>query len=116
MASDLNTPESSAPSSRGVLLTAGVVVACFLIFAGIVWLAYGQKRSTDLTADLSKVDAADQWKFTAEGRASRLQELRAKADAAATTYGWIDQKAGVVRLPIDRAMELVVAEQGRPRP
>jgi len=110
MASDLNTPGSSAPSARGVLLTTAVVVACFLIFAGIVWLAYGQRRTTDLTADLSKVDTADQWKFTADGRAARRKELQSKADAAAASYGWIDPKAGVVRLPLDRAMELVVQE------
>jgi hypothetical protein len=29
------------------------------------------------------------------------------------TYGWVDQKAGVVRLPIDRAMDLVI-ERGLP--
>ena len=30
----------------------------------------------------------------------------------ADSYGWLDQKAGVVRLPIERAMELVAAEHG----
>jgi hypothetical protein len=29
------------------------------------------------------------------------------------SYGWVDQRAGVVRIPIDRAMELV-AQRGLP--
>jgi hypothetical protein len=33
--------------------------------------------------------------------------------AALTTYGWVDRKSGVVRMPIERAMELLV-ERGLP--
>jgi len=29
---------------------------------------------------------------------------------ALDTYGWVDQKAGVVRVPIDRAMDLLLAK------
>jgi hypothetical protein len=36
------------------------------------------------------------------------RKLRAEEDAILTTYQWVDKKAGVVRLPIDRAMELLV--------
>ena len=39
-------------------------------------------------------------------------ELREKQAKQAATYGWVDQKAGVVQLPIDRAMELIVKENG----
>jgi hypothetical protein len=27
------------------------------------------------------------------------------------SYTWVDQQAGIVRVPVDRAIELVVAEQ-----
>ena len=37
-----------------------------------------------------------------------LQEMRAAEDNLQSTYGWLDQSAGTVRLPIDRAMDLVV--------
>jgi len=33
--------------------------------------------------------------------------------AALNSYGWVDQKAGIARIPIDKAMELVV-ERGLP--
>lgn len=43
---------------------------------------------------------------------ARLEKLAAKrADAAkADAYAWIDKNAGTVSLPVDRAMELALAE------
>lgn len=41
------------------------------------------------------------------------QEMRAAEEKLQTTYGWLDQDNGVVRLPIARAMDLVVG-QGLP--
>ena len=42
-----------------------------------------------------------------------LQEVRADEEALLHTYGWVDQQAGVVRIPIDRAMTLLL-ERGLP--
>jgi hypothetical protein len=42
-----------------------------------------------------------------------LQEMRAAEDALLKNYGWIDQKAGIVRIPVDRAIELL-AKRGLP--
>jgi hypothetical protein len=109
----MSTSDTTASSRNSFALTTGVVLVCFLVFAGIVGLAYLKNRDTTLVADLTKVDPADQWKYTVDGRATRLAEIRGKEQTVSTTYGWVDQSAGVVRLPIDRAMELVVAEQGR---
>lgn len=41
-----------------------------------------------------------------EHPALELPKLRAREDELLSTYGWTDKKAGVVRIPIDRAMEL----------
>jgi hypothetical protein len=41
------------------------------------------------------------------------QRLRAQENAVLTTAGWIDRDHGVVRIPIDRAMELLV-DRGLP--
>lgn len=35
-----------------------------------------------------------------------LKRLREREDRLLSTYGWTDRKAGIVRIPIDRAMEL----------
>ncbi len=40
--------------------------------------------------------------------AADLQAFRAKEEAELTHYGWIDRKAGTVRLPITRAMDLLL--------
>jgi len=40
-------------------------------------------------------------------------EYRLSAGEALNSYGWVDQKAGTVRIPIDRAIDLV-AERGLP--
>jgi hypothetical protein len=42
-----------------------------------------------------------------------LGDLRALEDATLSSYGWVDRKAGVVRIPITRAMELL-AKRGLP--
>ena len=38
---------------------------------------------------------------------------RAREDAVLGSYGWVDPNAGVARIPVDRAMELLV-ERGLP--
>ena len=40
-----------------------------------------------------------------------LQAYRAERTQRLETWGWVDRKAGIVHMPIDRAMELVVQEQ-----
>jgi len=43
-----------------------------------------------------------------------LKAMRSQEDALLHSYGWVDQKAGIVRIPIDRAMQLLV-ERGLPK-
>ena len=58
-------------------------------------------------------------KSAPETRAPRLQispstdmaELRAAEDKVLTTYGWIDKDKGVVRIPVERAMEIFAQRQ-----
>jgi len=42
-----------------------------------------------------------------------LAELRAAEDADLNSYGWVDRNAGIARIPIDRAMQLLL-EHGLP--
>jgi len=42
-----------------------------------------------------------------------LARYRAAQESALNSYGWVDQKAGVVRIPIDRAIDLLL-ERGLP--
>lgn len=45
-----------------------------------------------------------------EGR--RGTKLRAEQRASLDRWGWVDRDAGVARIPIDRAMDLVAADAG----
>jgi len=42
-----------------------------------------------------------------------LSKSRAAAEATLNSYGWVDRKAGVARIPIERAMQLTI-ERGLP--
>lgn len=45
--------------------------------------------------------------------AADLTSVRQREDSVLNTYGWIDRRSGLVRIPIDRAIE-VLAERGLP--
>ena len=42
-----------------------------------------------------------------------LSEMRAGEQATLSSYGWVDKDAGIVRIPVDRAME-ILANRGLP--
>ena len=89
-------------------MTVLAIAACFALFLFLVWIVYVPRplqQGINLTADQLSSDQT--WQATPAARRSYLQTLRAKQDAQLHAYGWVDQKNGVVQLPIDRAMELV---------
>jgi hypothetical protein len=45
-----------------------------------------------------------------------LAALRAREEATLGSYGWVDRQAGIVRIPITRAMELLVERAARTTP
>jgi hypothetical protein len=44
-----------------------------------------------------------------------MVEFRKKEDAALSSYGWEDRRAGIAQIPIDRAID-ILARDGLPRP
>ena len=42
-----------------------------------------------------------------------INDFRVQEEKILNSYGWVDQQAGVVRIPIDRAMQLLV-QRGLP--
>lgn len=47
---------------------------------------------------------------TPEERSATLRELREADQKAITSYGWVDQGKGIVRIPVDVAMDKLVQE------
>jgi hypothetical protein len=90
----------SEPSPKSASLpTVLAVLACFALFFLVVYYVYVPRQTGAFVGDGIR---------TAEQRKANLAELHAKEVKQATSYGWVDQKAGTVHLPIDRAMELTV--------
>ena len=87
-------------SSTGSWVTVAAAVGGFAIFALILFIAYLPKKPAPLADGVR----------TPEQRKAALAELHAKEKAAATTYGWVDQATGIVRIPIDEAVQLTIKE------
>jgi hypothetical protein len=47
---------------------------------------------------------------------SEINDFRLREEEQLNSYGWVDQPAGVVHIPIERAMQLVLARGLRVRP
>ncbi len=95
--SDASAPAESKGSFTATLLAA---VGGFSIFLIILVVAYLPNKAAP---------AGDGVKTPAERKAA-LAELRGKEQTAATTYAWVDKDKGVVRLPLERAVELTIQE------
>jgi hypothetical protein len=69
------------------------------------------------TVDTRIVSPGDITKFPQprlEGDERReINDFREQEEQTLNSYGWVDQQAGVVRIPIDRAMQLM-AQRGLP--
>ena len=81
------------------LVTIFTVLAGFALFAVAVHYIYVPRQTGAFT---------DDGMHTAEFRKKNLADLHAKQGKQAVTYAWVDQKTGVVQLPLDAAMELTV--------
>ncbi|MFA6962492.1 MAG: hypothetical protein WC205_17180 [Opitutaceae bacterium] len=89
-------------TSTGSWVTVAAAIGGFAIFALIVFIAYLPKTP-------APIPAGDGVR-TPEQRKVALAEMRAKEKAGSTTYGWVDQATGVVRIPIDEAIKLTIKE------
>jgi|SRR5581483_9708257 len=106
---------ATAPTRPVSLLTTLFVLALFSVFFFVVRHYYHPVDTpafVDAPENLPK-DLA--WKADRASRKKALADLRAEQTKLAESYSWIDQPAGVVRLPIERAMELT-AQQYRQQP
>jgi len=107
--------EQSDVNVRGILAFGlGLLVAGVVIQLGMWWLFdYLAARTAQLDQPRSPLaSSSPRESLPPEPRlqvspAQDLKELRAAEDAMLHSYGWVDQQAGVVRIPIERAMEVL---------
>jgi len=77
------------------------VVGCFALFLLLVSLAYLPKKQGTQRGPFDQDGVR-----TPTERLEKLAELRTNEAAAAHSYAWLDQSAGQLQIPIERAMEL----------
>lgn len=104
--------DSNSASPRPVsLVTILAILGCLGLFTLVVYYGYARNpQPAAFAVAPEKLPEDMAWKATPASKAAVLSELRANEQKRTSSYGWVDQKAGVVQLPVSRAMELIVQE------
>jgi hypothetical protein len=92
-----------------VVLVIAVVVTSLLIHYKTVQHA---RRDTPIPQLAREREATPGTRLQVDPQ-DELRQMRAAEDAALNSYGWVDKDAGIVRIPVDRAME-ILAKKGLP--
>ena len=95
----------------------GLAVAVLLILVLLFWLFnFFSKRESRLGHDPVGIRQSTPQTTGPPLQISprnEMAEMRAAEEKILQSYGWIDQQKGIVRIPIERAMELT-AQRGLP--
>ena len=81
------------------------IVCLFVLFGLIVLAVIGPSPRT-----------SDYEETRAKKRMEKLKTLHEETQKELTTYAWVDKNKGVARIPIDRAMEVTVADLAQKKP
>jgi len=104
-----------APVGTIVRFAFGISVATIVVCIALAWLLRGLIAIHD-PGQRNPLAPAQQ--IPPEPRVEvqpwhQLERMRTREDEILRSYGWVDKEKGVVRIPIERAMDLV-AERGLP--
>ena len=104
--------ETKDLSVRGVVIfAAALLMVGLLLHVGIAALFDVYKRETDrgdrAPHPLARTSAGPPAPALEVAPRAALDALRREEDALLHSYGWIDRAQGRVRIPIDRAMDLI---------
>jgi hypothetical protein len=110
MLTDPNEQPAPRPVSMLAIIAIFVLLSAFgLIAERLYFPGVSPAPQNEVPDNLSK-DLA--WKATPALRKATMIDLKKKQADQGAAYGWVDQKNGVVQLPIARAVELVIQENG----
>jgi len=98
-------------TGAGLALTVAIVgLVVYGIFQYLETHPATSARANPMSTEQSQIPPAPRIE---EHPAIEIQQLHAQENSILSTYGWANKKAGVVRIPIDRAVELQL-ERGFP--
>jgi hypothetical protein len=78
-----------------VVSLAGLAIGTLIVFVLVVGI-FRYFYDTDKTVEVAPYE--------------QLQQLRVREDHILNSYAWVDKNAGTVRVPIDRAIDLLAAK------
>ncbi len=96
----------------GIVLSVTVLVCLVIANWMFNYLTAVQTASRPPLSPLAKQEAPPGPRLQAQAPED-LCKFRAEEEATLNSYGWVNQQAGIVRIPIDRAMRLLV-QRGLP--
>jgi len=107
-------------NARAVVKVGLGIVAGVIFSALLMWLLFDQfaGRETRRSPQPEPMAASNPRKEPPEPRLQPspvmdLQTFRAGEEVVLKSYGWVDPEKGIVRIPVERALELV-AKEGLP--
>jgi len=80
-------------------LTIVTTLVMLSVFVGLVWVVFLQRQAIPTSTDKTR-----------DERLKTLAQLNADSQKTLTTYHWVDKPKGIISIPIDRAMELVLKD------
>jgi hypothetical protein len=101
-----------------VLAAIGLALSVVVAVAGMAWLFnYLAAREARRSAPASPLSAEAGRREPPEPRLQDapirdLRQLRHAEQATLDSYAWVDRDAGIVRIPIEKAMELLAERAG----
>jgi len=118
MPTESDRHERTDVNVRGVLLAAGALAAAGIVVQLVVGVQFAALRGARARESAPVPVAVGLLGGPPEPRlqttpAEDLAQLRAREDTILDGYGWEDRAAGVVHIPIGRAMELVAREAAK---
>ena len=104
-------------AGRPVLVAAiGLAVVLLLVAGGqVLLLRHYAERATERPAPappLAETRTPPEPRLLVDPR-SALLELRTEEDALLHGYGWVNREAGIVRIPIERAIDALATPAGK---
>jgi hypothetical protein len=111
---DMN-PAVVGAAAVGLLLTLALVLVGVTLFEqAIVGIPFTVSRPADLVGGLQAAPAPTPPAPVLEAESGQtLSPYRSIEERKLNSYGWVDRSTGVIRIPIDRAMDLT-AQRGLP--
>jgi hypothetical protein len=109
-----------AVTKFGIGLTIVILATAFVLFGLFHYFAVREEKVYGAGARLSEAEVSGM-KEPPQPRLQQsppidLREMRSAEDQLLNRYSWVDRDKGVVRLPIDRAMDLLVERGLKSRP